>query len=148
MHWAIEHGAELVNHAVITTGHATRTKAQLGTPGAAQFWTLHCQTNRLLSQAKRAGRQAYIELGRSSCKTFIGIDLAFGNVSNHHVTWQPIHPSELPKNGNHGLAGIKPLTLEDVPHVGTELVVLKGQDGVERQGHRYALTEWLPATRC
>jgi len=36
MHRAIGHAAKLVNHAVIPTGHATWTEAQLGTPPAAQ----------------------------------------------------------------------------------------------------------------
>lgn len=132
MHRAISNTIKLVNHAVIATGHTLRTKTQLRAPTAPHFWTLHRQPNRLLSQSKRGGRHANIKLIRSSRIAFIRINLTPGDVSHHPMPGQPIHPCEFPKNRNHGLEWVDPLTLEEVPQAGTEFVFLESQDRVER----------------
>ena len=120
----------------------------MGDPTTAQLWTLHRQSNRLLSQSKRVGRHADVDIGRGRRKTLIGIDLAFCNVSDHHMSGQSIHAGELPKNGNHGLTGIEPLAPEEITQIGTEFVLFEGQDRVERERHRIALTQLLPAIHC
>lgn len=146
MHRAIGDTTKLMNHAVISAGRAAGAVAQLGAPAAPQFWTLQSEPDRLLGQSKRDGRQADVELVGSSRTTFIRIYLALGDVSDHHMAGQSIHPCEFPKNANHGLKRIEPLTLEEVPQTGTEFVFLERQDGVER--HRHALMASQPATHC
>jgi len=66
MYRAIGDETKLVNHAVISAGHAARAIAQLRAPIAPQFWALHREPKRFLSQSKRDGCQADVDLGSRS----------------------------------------------------------------------------------
>ena len=126
--WALHGTKELMSHAVIAQGHASRAVTQPRVELAPAAGRAEPGAHRLHRHAEHARYKAHINVCRRDADAVVGVHRRAGQVADQHVAWKPVHARELPQDRHDRLEGLDASPIEDVAKAWAECRLVKRQD--------------------